>query len=58
MYWSWTSNFSKYGVAQSEDYRKQLNSNFLIEKLQAMIDKQNSIILYGNNFVLLPIRTL
>ena len=39
LYWSWTSNFPFYGGAQGEYYKKTLEANFPIEKLQAMIDK-------------------
>jgi hypothetical protein len=39
MYWTWTSDFPMYGGEQGVHYRKMLEANFPIEKLQAMIDK-------------------
>jgi hypothetical protein len=39
VYWKWVSNFPMYGGAQGEYYKKILEANFPIEKLQAMIDK-------------------
>jgi hypothetical protein len=39
MYWAWTSDFPMYGGEQGVYYKKMLESNFPIEKLQAMIDK-------------------
>lgn len=39
LYWGWVSDFPKYGGEQGVYYRKMLEANFPIEKLQAMIDK-------------------
>jgi hypothetical protein len=39
VYWKWVSDFPNYGGAQGVYYRKMLEANFPIEKLQAMIDK-------------------
>lgn len=39
LYWGWVSDWPKYGGTQGEYYKKMLETNFSIEKLQAMIDK-------------------
>jgi hypothetical protein len=39
LYWKWVSNFPNYGGEQGVYYKKMLETNFPIEKLQAMIDK-------------------
>jgi hypothetical protein len=39
LYWGWATNFPLYGGAQGDYYRKMIEANFPIEKLQAMIDK-------------------
>ncbi len=39
VYWKWVSDFPLYGGEQGVYYRKMLEANFPIEKLQAMIDK-------------------
>ena len=39
LYWGWVSDFPKYGGEQGVYYKKMLEANFPIEKLQAMIDK-------------------
>ena len=39
VYWEWVSDFPMYGGAQGAYYRKMIEKNFPIEKLQAMIDK-------------------
>ena len=39
LYWSWVSDFPMYGGAQGVYYRKMIEDNFPIDKLQAMIDK-------------------
>lgn len=39
VYWKWVSDWPKYGGTQGEYYKKMLETNFPIEKLQAMIDK-------------------
>jgi hypothetical protein len=37
--WKWVSNFPMYGGEQGVYYKKMIEANFPIEKLQAMIDK-------------------
>jgi hypothetical protein len=39
VYWKWVSDWPKYGGEQGAYYKKMLETNFPIEKLQAMIDK-------------------
>lgn len=39
VYWKWVSDFPMYGGAQGEYYRRMIEANFPIEKLQAMIDE-------------------
>jgi hypothetical protein len=39
VYWKWVSDFPMYGGEQGVYYRKMLEANFPIAKLQAMIDK-------------------
>ncbi len=39
IFWKWLSDAPKFGGAQGEYFRKMLEANFPIEKLQAMIDK-------------------
>ncbi len=39
LYWEWVSDAPMYGGEQGAYYRKMIEQNFPIEKLQAMIDK-------------------
>ena len=39
LYWDWVGDAPMYGGAQGEYYRKMIEENFPVEKLQKMIDK-------------------